>query len=87
MQISAIEKEEGRNQHWMSGFLKSPNTDISCLSVKPHDPPRSSSVNPIIRGHFRGTQETINEEADVDEMLQRIEALAKENKALKVANR
>ena len=71
----------------MSGFLKSPNSDISCLIVKPHDPPRSSSINPTMRSHFKGIHDVINEEADVEEMLQHIKALTKENKALKEANR
>jgi hypothetical protein len=55
--------------------------------VKPHNPPRSSSINPTVRSHFKGIHDVINEEADIEEMLQHIKALTKENKALKEANR
>lgn len=71
----------------MSGFLRTPQIELSRASVKHAESGRSSSLNPPVRSQFHVVQETANEDADTDELLKRIDALAKENKSLKEANR
>lgn len=87
MQISRIEKQDAKNQHWMSGFLKSSHSEVSYLSARAPEAARSSSVNPIKQPQFQIVHDQINEEADIEELMSKIEILSKENKSLKEANR
>ena len=77
MQLSRIEREESKNQHYMSGFLKSPNAEVSGMCA----------ANPTSQHNYWTVQEAINEEGDVEEMMQTIDMLTRENKALKESNR
>lgn len=86
IQTSGFNKQEQRNQRWMSGFLKTHNNEISYNSVQPRVQVRSSSVNHI-RNQFHSVQEAMHEDSDVEELIARIEMLTKENKGLKDANR
>ena len=77
---------ENQNQRWMSGFLKTPQNNLSCISTKPQVAVRSSSVNPMPH-LFTSVQEEIQEDYDVEELLGKIEMLTKENQSLKDSNR
>ena len=78
----AIDGEDFRAQHWMSGFIKTPQMEISRASMRNPDPQRSSSLNPSLRNQFYVVQESQNEDNDVDELLTRIDSLTKENKVI-----